>query len=91
MDDDTDSRRVERIAKSPETATPDDVSFLVDMLKAAGNQRVKGLQEAAGLIRASVRRATVNPEIGRTVNTALLARVAGLVDAYAADAAAGKL
>lgn len=75
-----------------------DVGFLLDALRLAGNQRVQGLREAVGLIRAAKQRevttrflAGKKEQTARAMNSKLLDTVANLIEKYAADAADGRV
>ena len=75
-----------------------DVGFLLDALRLAGAQRVMGLREAAGLIRAAKQREVTTrflvgkkEQAARAMNSKLMDTVANLIDKYADDAAEGRV
>jgi hypothetical protein len=92
------SMRLARIAAHPPAAGEAEVLFLLDLLAEAGDQRVVGLREAAGLIRAAKQREVTTrflvgkkEQVSRSMNSKLMDTVANLIDKYAADAAAGRV
>lgn len=75
-----------------------DVDFLFSVVRKLGDQRVLGLREAAGLIRAAKNRevstrflAGKKEQIARSMNSKLMDTVANLVDKYAQDVEDGRL
>ena len=80
------------------TVTREDANFLLSVVRRLGDQRVIGLREAAGLIRAAKHRETTtrflagkNEQVARSMNSKLMDTVANLIDRYAQDAEDGKL
>lgn len=75
-----------------------DTNFLLAVVRRLGNQRVMGLREAAGLIRAAKQReVTTRFLVGkkehavRSMNSKLMDTVANLIEHYAQDAEDGKI
>ncbi len=94
--------RVERIEREiqsdPADGHRDDILFLLELLRRAGDQRVAGLREAAGLIRAAKNRETTTrflvgkkEQAVRASNAKLMDVVANLIEQFAGDAAAGRV
>lgn len=84
-------QRLRRIEDNSVAVDRVDVLWMLELIGKLGFERVRGLREAAGLLRAAVARGTLLPGKGMGVNNKLLARVAGLVDRYAQDVEDGKL
>lgn len=90
--------RLERIEANSATVDRQDVLFMLDLISNLGGQRIRGIREAAGLIRRSQNKeVTTRFLVGkketaaRAMNNKLLDVVAGLIERYAEDAQAGKL
>lgn len=75
-----------------------DINFLLSVVRHLGDQRILGLREAAGLIRAAKQREVTTrflvgkkEQTARSMNSKLMDTVANLIEKYAQDAADGNL
>lgn len=103
VDGETGPQRVSRIERQAsvefgESVSHADVLFLIGILRRAGDQRVQGLREAAGLIRAAKNREVTTrflvgkkEQAARGINSKLMDTIANLIDKYADDARDGRL
>ena len=85
--------RIEVSAAEGRGPSVDDANFLLRIVRRLGDQRVMGLREAAGLIRAAKHRETTTrflvgkrEQAIRASNSKLMDVVANLIDQYAQDA-----
>lgn len=90
--------RIEAAATGLQVANLADTNFLLSVVRRLGDQRVLGLREAVGLIRAAKNREVTTrflvgkkEQAARSMNSKLMDTVANLIEKYAVDVEAGKL